>query len=237
VDEGLKGVVYSQEFGLNVRVHSNGFAIGVDFGRIKTYYLTRFLHFELGELKHPRETRQSKDLPSNFTTKVARAYKFGKQNNLYVLRGGVGYKRYFSEKAKRKGVAVGIAYEGGATLGLLKPYYLEIFPLEINTPNPTPISTRYSEEDAALFLDNTRIYGASSWTKGLSELSVVPGLHGRLSLHFDWGAFDEYIKALEVGIMADVFTRKMPIMVEVDNVENKLYFLNVFLNLQFGKRW
>jgi hypothetical protein len=33
----------------------------------------------------------------------------------------VGEKKYFSEKAKRRGVAVGVNYEIGATLGLLKP--------------------------------------------------------------------------------------------------------------------
>jgi len=37
--------------------------------------------------------------------------------------------------------------------------------------------------------------------------------------------------------MVDVFTRKAPIMVELDNVENNQVFLNLFLHLQFGKRW
>ena len=42
-----------------------------------------------------------------------------------MLRVGMGAKRYFSEKAKRKGIAIGINYQAGVSLGLLKPYYLD----------------------------------------------------------------------------------------------------------------
>ncbi len=236
IDSDSKGIIYNQELAVGLRIHTNGFAVGVDIGKLKTYYLTRYLHFEIGELKHSREARQSFDFPSSLNGKVSRAFKYAKQNNLYVLRGGFGQKRYFSEKAKKKGVAVGITYQVGATIGLLKPYYLELFPDDVN-PNRFPISTKYSEESADRFLNIWTIYGASTWTKGLDELSIIPGGHIKAAIHFDWGAFDEYIKAFEAGIMLDVFSKKAPIMVEVDGIQNKAYFLNLFLNVQFGKRW
>ena len=56
-------------------------------------------------------------------------------------------------------------------------------------------------------------------------------------MHFDWGAFDEYVKSLEGGIMVDAFAREAPIMVEVGGAENSRVFVNLFLHLQFGKRW
>ena len=70
--------------------------------------------------------------------------------------------------------------------------------------------------------------------KGVGETKLLPGAFARLSVHFDWCAFDEFIKSIDAGVMLDVFPKKVPIMV---NQENKPYFLNLYLNLQLGKRW
>ncbi|MEO1262100.1 MAG: hypothetical protein AAFZ15_25065 [Bacteroidota bacterium] len=227
------GIVYNQEFALGMRLHTNGFAVGATFGKLKTYYLTKYFHFEIGELKHEKEFRQSFDTPTPIQGRISRAFKYGKQNNLYVLRGAMGAKRYFSEKAKHKGVAFGISYEGGATLGFLKPYYLELRAGD----GRASVSTKYSEENADRFLDIFAIQGASGWSKGFSELSLLPGVHGKFAVHFDWGAYDEYLKSIEAGLMVDFFSRQAPIMVERNNVENNQLFLNLFIHLQFGKRW
>lgn len=227
------GIIYNQEFAVGIRMHTHGWAAGVNFGNLRTYYQTKYLHFEFGELKHAKEVRQSFDTPSTLNGRISRAFKYGKQNNLFVLRGSVGAKRYFSEKAKHKGVAVGISYEGGVTLGLLKPYYLELRASD----GQFTTATKYSEATADRFLDIWQIHGASGWTKGFGEISFLPGINGKVAVHFDWGAFDEYVKSMEAGIMVDVFTRKAPIMVETGNVENNQLFLNLFVHLQFGKRW
>lgn len=244
---GAKGIVYNQEFAMNFRLHTNGWAIGTTFGKLKTYYLTKYLHFEFGELQHPKEYRQSSETSSPLNGRISRAFKYGKQNNLYVLRGAMGNKRYFSEKAKHKGVAMGISYEAGATLGILKPYHLEL--ISENSRNSRSVG--YSEETARDFMNYFAIVGASSWTTGLGDLSLLPGANAKFAVHFDWGAFDEYLKSIEAGIMVDVFVRRAPIMVDdeidptllppnsdfVNNLENSQLFLNLFINLQFGKRW
>ena len=235
-DAGSKGLIYNRETAFNFRLHSNGFAMGTDFGRLKTYYLTRTFHVELGELRHHKEHRTNLNRASS-GGQVSRAFVFGKQNNFFVLRGGLGEKRYFSEKAKYKGVAVGLSYKGGPSLGLLKPYYLDLISTENNTsPFVTTVSVKYSESIHDDFLEPWKIFGASGWTRGFDEIRLVPGVHGQVAVHLDWGAFDEYIKAVEAGIMFDVFFQKIPIMVEVPNVENRPFFINLFLNLQLGKR-
>jgi len=235
-DVDNKGLIYNREVAFNLRLHTNGFAMGADFGRLRTYYLTNTFHIELGELKHHKEYRTNLDR-SSATGAISRSFIYGKQNNFYVLRGGVGQKRYFSEKAKYKGVAVGISYKGGATLGVLKPYYLELLSTENSTgPFVSTKSVKYSNGVHDDFLDPWNIFGSSTWTKGFDEIKLAPGLHGQFAVHFDWGAFDEYLKAVEAGIMVDVFFREVPIMVEVPDVENRQVFINLFLNLQLGKR-
>lgn len=227
------GIVYNRETTFNMKLTTNrGFVPGIEFGRLRTYYKTTFFHVSLGELKHPKEQRQSADpVPG----RSFRPYIFGKQNNFFAIRAGWGTKRYFSEKAKTKGVAVGMSYAFGPTLGLLKPYYLAICYPDPDRPIDCRIfHEKYSTENASLFLDeNGRIKGASPFTKGFGELGVRPGANLSVAFHMDWGAFDEFVKALEIGAMLDVFPSKIPIMV---GDENKQLFFNFFVNLQLGKR-
>ena len=236
-----KGIIYNKEFTVDLKLHTHGYALGVNIGRLKTYYLTQYYNIELGELKHAKEFRQSFDFQSPQTSKVSRAFVFGKQNNFFVLRGGYGEKRYFSEKAKRRGLAIGVSYEGGPSLGILKPYYLELVRFIDGDLSQFVIrSEKLTENNIDTFLDITSIYGSSGFSKGLSELSIIPGAHAKAAIHFDWGAFDEFVKAIEAGVMVDFYFQTVPIMVEspeVPNVENSSIFINLYINLQLGKRW
>jgi hypothetical protein len=69
------------------------------------------------------------------------------------------------------------------------------------------------------------------------ETSVwFPAFKGKLGLFFSLGAFEEYAKSLEVGIMGDIYTRKIPIMVETEAISSKPYFINFYVTVEFGKR-
>lgn len=251
-NNGYKGVVYNKEFTVDVRLHTNGLAVAANIAKIKSYNKTKYYHFEIGELKHEKEYRYSRDFTSNNFNRSSSSYVFGKQNSLFVLRGGLGTKKYFSEKAKRKGLAIGMSYEYGPSLGFLKPYYLDIYPNDSNSNNTRKI--KFSAEEAANFLDADRIAGYSGFAKGIKEVSLIPGIHGKFGFHFDWGAFDEYVKAVEVGIMADIYLKTVPLMVDdatlslgtnpprtleilPENVRNRPFFLNLYISLQLGKRW
>ncbi|TNE55154.1 MAG: hypothetical protein EP344_13520 [Bacteroidetes bacterium] len=227
------GIIYNRETTFNMKVSTNrGFIPGIEFGRLRTYYKTTYFHLSLGELKHPKEQRQSAD---PILSRSFRPFIFGKQNNFFVARGSWGVKRYFSEKAKFKGVAVGISYSVGPSLGILKPYYLAICYPDPDSPGDCRIfHEKYSEENASLFLDeNGRIKGASPFTRGFGELGFRPGGNASIAFHLDWGAYDEFVKALEIGAMLDVYATKVPILV---TDENRQVFLNFFVNLQLGKR-
>ncbi len=238
-EEG-KGIVYNKEFTFDFKIHTSGMGLGVNFAKLKTYYRTRFFNIELTEIKHPKEFRQSFDFRVPSANRVSRSFIFGKQNNLYALHGGIGEKRYFSEKALNRGLAVGISYSGGPALGLLKPYHLDI--IRYREPDFGSFFIRseaYSEENADKFLDINSIYGSSGLIKGIGETSIVPGAHAKFAVHLDWGAFDQFVKSVETGVMVDVFFKNMPIMVEsplLPNTENQSVFVNLFLNLQIGKR-
>lgn len=226
------GFLYNKEKVYDFRFHTNkGVGFGYQKGKILTYYKTTFYQIGVSELKHPKEFRQGSD-PA--LTRSYRPYTYGKQNNFFAIRGAYGTKRYFSEKAQRKGVAVGMSYSFGGTLGILKPYYLALRRPYPDQPGLSRVvSERYSESNADLFLDDSRIIGASSFFKGFSQIQMRPGINAAIATHLDWGAFDEFLKALEVGLMIDFFPTKLPILV---SEENQRLFLNFYCSAQLGKR-
>lgn len=237
-----KGIIYERETTFDIKVlQTNGFAFGLNFGKIKTYYKTQFYNIEFGELKHIREVKQSSQfIQGTFFTDGSRSFIYGKQNNFYPIRLGYGEKIYLSEKGQHRGLAVGVSYSGGANIGILKPYYMDFLYRDVNSPTSfSKVSIKYTPENEDIFLNINSIYGASPVTKGLSEISVRPGLHLKGALHLDWGAFDEVVKAMEAGFMVDYFFGSVPIMVESPNfegVENSPLLINLYINLQLGKR-
>ncbi|NNE29193.1 MAG: hypothetical protein HKN16_06130 [Saprospiraceae bacterium] len=231
----MVGLIYDREAAADIRLHTNGFAFAMNFGKIKTYYKTKYYQIEIGELKHPKEFRNPFDVNPNGR---GSSFIYGKRNNLYVLRGGIGTKRYFSEKAKKRGIAVGASYNFGPSIGLLKPYQLTLrYPTDSPNGGNVEVNESYSEENHDQFTDHSFIVGAAGFSKGFADLKIRPGVHAKAGLHFALGAFDEVVKAFEAGVMVDWFFSEVPMMIPLDNNENKSYFLNLYLNLQFGKRW
>lgn len=237
VDFDWKGIIYRNEVTGNATLHTNGFSFAYNKGKIKTYYKTNYYHIELGYLSDPREQKQNRNIQHSFN-KVSQSFKFGKQNSLYILRAGKGSKRLITDKAKRKGVAIGYNYEAGPSIAILRPYYLEIvYNVEKDGQFFNEIRTeKYTKDNAAKFLDYNSVLGSASGNLGWSDLSIVPGLQAKVGLFFSLGAFDEYAKSLEIGVMGDFYIKKIPIMVETEAISAKPYFLNFYATLEFGKR-
>lgn len=232
------GFVYDNEWTFNFGLGTpRNLFVGVKRAKIKAYNKSSFYTIYLGDIRHSREERTNFELisPNN---QVSRPFVYGKQNQLYALRVGFGNRTYLSEKAKQRGVAMGYSWEIGPTLGLLKPYYLEVRAGDVNEIRIEEIT--YSEENKNLFLDQRNIFGASIWGKGLDETKLIPGVHGRASVHFGFGAYDEMAKSFEVGIQGDFFFRDAPIMVESDltpGVTNSNLHISFFMQMQLGRRW
>ena len=219
---------------IDLRLHENGAAIAYNSGTIKAYNKTNYYHLELGFTRDPREKSQSRisNLGGSGT------FTLGKINSFLNLRAGVGVKKYLSEKEKRRGVAVGYTYEIGPSIALLKPYFLDVIEIEVvdNEMRPVLNSVSFNGDNAEQFLDINSISGRSSFFKGFTDLSVRAGLQGKVGAHIAMGAFDEYVKAFETGLMFDVFPTKIPIFIETEEVDNSRFFVRVYFNIQLGAR-
>ena len=230
-----KGIIYNTEKVLDARLYSFGWgwSANAQFGKIRAYNRTTYYSLGLGfDLKHPKEVKKSAESSVSSASSGFSRYVFGKQNYAVALRGGYGFKRYYSEKASKNGVAIALNMSGGPSIALMVPYYLEIG----SSKDQKVTATKYSAETEKIFLDPYRIKGNSGFFKGIGETTVIPGAYGNVAVHLDWGAFDEFVRAAEIGIQVDIYAKKLPIIVESPTVQNRPFFFNLYLSLQLGKR-
>lgn len=236
IDVNWKGIIYRQERTLDFNLHPNGYSIGYSAGKIETYYRTKYYHFDIGVLRDPRQYNQNKNIPGGFA-KIADDFHYGKQNHVYTIKAGRGTKKLVSDKARRRGVALGYNFMFGPTIAILRPYYLELIYVQENDGRfrNSLVSEKYSKANQDKFLDINSIYGSSKG-KGWGELDFVPGVQSKLGFFFSPGAFEKIAKSLEIGIMGDLYLRSLPIMVATENISNKPYFINLYVHLELGKR-
>ncbi len=223
------GIVYDREVSFPITLQTNGFHIGVNAGKLKTYYKTSYMGVSLGHLKHPRESKRA-DAGSRFQSGAS--VIFGKQNSLIPVRVYKGWKRYYSGKDRRRGVAVATSFEVGATAGLLKPYVIQVAS-EGGTAGTTQRFVNF-EDSPESYYDRDRIEGPGGLRRGWGGLRILPGINAKAAVHLDWGAFDELMRAIEAGVMVDVFASNADLL--IPPADNTPLFINFYLALHLGKR-
>ena len=235
IEYNLKGVVYSTERLFEIRPHLQGFSIATKKGKLYSYYKTSYQSYEFGFYKDARERRQE-IFGERIGTTSRDPFIYGKRSQFFTFRLTYGQKTYLSEKTRRKGVAMGFIYEGGASLGLIKPYFLRVIRRDPDLLDPTVETITYSEDTRNDFLDFDNIYGGTSFWRGLTDITPTLGLHGKVGLHWAIGAFEEKVKAIEVGLMIDIFPREIPLMVEREDINNSFLLAKFYASYQFGRR-
>lgn len=195
-EEGV--LAYNKQTALGLQLRTNGYGLFFELGRMKTPRYSNLYVFELTEIKHSKEEKYPGS--ENF---FGNAYIFGKVNNFYQAKFGYGKQYIFGQKGNKNGVAVMGIYQGGLSLGLVKPYYIDV-----QNSSGDRVAIKYSD-DSTLFLNPANIYGGSGFTKGWSNLSVVPGAYFKTALRFDFGRYNESVQALEIGISVDAYSKKI----------------------------
>ena len=220
-------LVFNKQGSFSFKFNTDGWGMFYEHGKYKTVTKTNLWWLEFGEHKHPKEEKVP-TISASGGFLIVSSYVYGKRNNFYNLKLGFGQQRLIGGKGNKNGVAVSAIYGGGITAGLLKPYYIEI-----QNPNTNKQEQIKYDNNDNLFLDPTIILGRGSLTKGFGEIKFVPGAHVRTALRFDYGRYNEVLSALEVGLNAEFYSQKMPILLL--NKEKNLFF-NAYVALTFGKR-
>jgi len=217
-EEGV--ITYRKSFLFGAKLISDGYGIFFELGRASSVKKALLYQLEISERKHIKEEK----LNSYYSNSVP--FIFGKENFFYPVKLGVQQQQLLGNKSNKNGVAITANYGGGVAIGLLRPYYVQI-------QDGNQITyVKYNSPDSAAFLGG-RIIGGPTTGKGWNELTVVPGLYAKAAVRFDYGSYNEVISAIEVGITADFYSKKIPQIVY--NPE-KQFFFSGYVAILFGKR-
>jgi hypothetical protein len=234
-------ILFRREMYGSASFHSAGWGLGFRIGQNRTYYNKKMFDFDLAEMKSPKEYKRSN---ANFSN--SRRYIFGKMNNIYLLRAGYGAQKLINRKPYWGGIEVRFFYFGGLTLSLAKPVYLYIanyktvgdqLLYEITTEKYDP-EKHYPWRTIVYVNDTTTrdidIYGKAPIYKGFDEIKPYPGAYVKTGFNFEYGSYNQSIKAVEVGAILDAFPKGLPIMTHIDPYH---FFVNVYVSFTFGKRY
>jgi hypothetical protein len=222
-------LVFNKQSVFGLRLNTDGWSLLYEKGFMKNVKVTNLFSLEFGEKKHPKEKRLSYQFSTGNFIQIGTPYVYGKKNIFYQLKPGFGQQRLVGGKANRNGVAVHWIYTGGISVGLERPYYVRVF--DDGTGQSADI--RYSKEDSLIFLSPGNIAQGTGLRYGWGQMKIVPGVHARTALRFDYGRFNELVSAIEVGINVEAYGRKPEIMLLTNN--NQVFF-NSYVAILLGKR-
>jgi hypothetical protein len=217
-EEGV--IAYRKHTIYGGKLTNDGYGAFLEIGRASSIRKAMLYQLEITERKHPKE-----DKAVDLFTGVLITY--GKRNFIYPVRLGAQFQYLLGNKSNKNGVSVSANGGGGLSLALVRPYLLEV---------PDGLGglkyVGYDSPDSSLFLTGpyTRNPGLGT---GWKNLKVTPGAYAKAGLRFDYGRFNEVVSALEVGVMAEFYSKKLQQMVYE---KDRNLFLSAYVSIMFGRR-
>jgi len=217
-EEGV--IIYNSSFVFGAKLVTDGYGVFFELGKSKSVNKATLFQLEISERKHIKEEKMG-SIYSNSAPLI-----YGKENFFYPVKLGIQKQILLGNKANKNGVSVTGNYGGGLSVGLLRPYYVQI-------PDGNQVGyIKYNGPDSLDFLYG-QVLGGPSLSKGWNEITVSPGAYAKLGLRFDYGIYNEVVSAIEVGFTAEYYAKKIPQMVYN---EQKQFFYGAYFAILFGKR-
>lgn len=220
--EDLK-VIYRNEASFGVFVHSaGGIGIAGRKGKQVNVDRKRMWELEIQNFKHPKEVKTV-----NSYYESAQGYVYGKLNSVLLTRGSIGFQNILFQKSNKKNVEVRYLTFIGPVLAFEKPVYLEI---RSGQAFELPKTERY---DPSIHKQDD-IYGKAPFFKGINKTKAVPGAYAKIALSVEYADRYNEIKAIETGVVADIYPKALDIM--AFNKKQNIY-LSLYIKMIWGKKW
>ena len=216
-------LIFNKHNIFSIRLATDGYGINFEKGKFITPTRTLLYQFELNEKKSPKEHKVSTS-PDDFSYSSLVPYKL---NNFYIFKLAVGQQHLIGGKGNKNGVAVTALYTGGISIGMLKPYYVDVQDIQSQETSRKTFLEIQSDTNAY------RVTGASGFTVGWGHLSIKPGLNAKGAMRFDYGRLNQSVTAIEVGLTGEYYFSKIP---QVLLVPEKTFFFNAYVQIMFGSR-
>ncbi|HVU54906.1 MAG TPA: hypothetical protein VHD83_07615 [Puia sp.] len=216
-------LIFNKHNIFGIRLATDGYGINFEKGKFVTPTRTLLYQFELNEKKSVKEHKVSAS-PDQFNYSSLVPYKL---NNFYIFKLAMGQQHLIGGKGNKNGVAVTALYTGGVSIGMLKPYYVDVQ----NTQTGETSRKTFTELQTDTLPDV--VTGASGFTVGWGHLKIKPGLNAKGAMRFDYGRLNQSVTAIEVGLTGEYYFSKIP---QVLLVPQKTFFFNAYVQIMFGSR-
>jgi len=214
-------VLYRNEASGKIYANTRGFGFSFKKAKHVTANTRSFFEIDVQNLKHPKEIKVSGNAADR------KRFVYGKLNNVLLLRGNVGLQNIIFAKADNKAVEIRYSSSVGVTFAFAKPYYVQLV-RRFNS-----IGEKTEKFNADTFTQDS-VIGRGTFTEGLDELKIYPGINAKFNLSFEYAPYTNLIRAIETGISFDYFPKALPIMAR-NPAENIVITFHV--GFVFGQRW
>jgi len=222
VKQEEEGVLkFKKHFVSGFKLTNDGAGGFLEYAKAQTKTKGLLFQFEFTERKHVKEEKLQNEFASSSPV------IYGKINYFYPIKLGVQKQYLLGNKSNKNGVSVTANFGGGFSLGLLRPYLVEV-----DKGNGVYEFVGYNSPDSNYFL-NGPIVGGPSLSNGWNKLKVVPGFYLKPAVRFDYGKYNEMVSAVEIGATAEYYFKKIQQMI---NVKQHQFFLGAYVALIFGRR-
>jgi len=226
-------VFYRNEWSVAAMLNSNGFGANYRYGKRVDADNKRLFEVDFAYMKDPKE--QKTDAVVWYSGSSPSRYVHGKKNLAFDFRFGYGKQHEKFRKHDLGGIAIRYFYNFGPSVVLLKPIYYDAIDGQDPLPKPEKFNVTWDQ-------NNIRILSRASFFKGFNEIRPLPGAFAKFGFNFDFGKQDRIVHALETGIIAEGFIKKVEIMdftylgSEPRKVaQNQQFFLTLFVSYRFGR--
>ncbi|RZK23345.1 MAG: hypothetical protein EOO56_05425 [Hymenobacter sp.] len=233
---------YRRETVFGINFNTQGGLIGgvnVRSSRVMDNNLLWFWSLEGVFFKNPKE----QTVTNQYTGGSFTLYK---SNYGFALRPSIGIQRILFRKAAESGVQVNGLLSAGPSIGLLMPYYISYDYTWAAQPGRGPLQSdvildeQYdpTKHDPNYIIDRAPFFG------GISHTQIVPGVHFRGALSFEYGRYRDAVAGAEVGFLLETYTKRLLTFSPPSsatsptdiNSLNKQFYPSVYLTLYLGHR-
>ncbi len=220
-EEGV--IAYTKQSTYGVKLYTDGYGFFYEVGRAKTIKKSMLYQVEIGERKHNKEEKRSG------VATLAAPFIYGKLNFFYPLKLGVQQQLLLGNKSNKNGLSITGNLGGGLIAGFLRPYQVQV------DKGGTRTYVRYDSPDSALFINSYQDASTAgpNFGTGWKYLKITPGAYIKPAVRFDYGRMNELVSALEIGITAEFYAKKIPQMLYL---KEKQFFFSAYVAILFGKR-
>jgi hypothetical protein len=213
-------VFFRNEKSFGIQLNTDGIGFSYRTAKRTDYLNKNIIEYEFGTIKHPKEYK----LSNPYTQGTS--FVFGKMNFPMYFRASIGRQHELYKKADLGGVSIRLFYTGGPVLAVYKPiFYKVIYPVSL-----TEYFIKEEKFNTNIAIPQD-IWGRASFTKGMDEIKVLPGLYAKSGFSFEYSKEDKVLHAVEVGATLSAYLKKIPIMASSDN---KSIFFSLFVSYRFG---